>query len=98
KRQIDVLTREIENLKSAAPEKTPEASGNQGSFGLGPAASKIYGVTRGVSIGGYGEAIYQNFDRRRDDREPSDRTDSIDLARAVFYFGYKFGDHFLFNS
>jgi hypothetical protein len=98
RRQIDVLTREIENLKSAAPEKAPEASGSRGSFGLGPAASKIYGVTRGVSIGGYGEALYQNFDRKTDDGEPSDRTDSIDLARAVFYFGYKFDDHFLFNS
>jgi uncharacterized coiled-coil protein SlyX len=98
RRQIDVLTREIENLKSAAPEKAPEAEGSRGSHGLGPAASRIYGVTRGVSIGGYGEAIYQNFDRKRDDGEPSERTDSIDLARAVFYFGYKFDEHFLFNS
>jgi hypothetical protein len=98
RRQIDVLTREIENLKSTAPEKAPEASGSRGSFGLGPAASKVYGVTRGVSIGGYGEAIYQNFDKRTDGGEPSGRTDSIDLARAVFYFGYKFDDHFLFNS
>jgi hypothetical protein len=98
RRQIDVLTREIENLKSAAPEKAPEAKGNRGSFGLGPAASKIYGVTRGVSIGGYGEAIYQNFDRKRDDGERSEQTDTIDLTRAVFYFGYKFDEHFLFNS
>ena len=98
RRQIDVLTREIENLKSTAPEKAPEASGSRGSFGLGPAASKIYGVTRGVSIGGYGEALYQNFDRKSDDDEPSGETDSIDLTRAVFYFGYKFDDHFLFNS
>jgi hypothetical protein len=96
RRQIDVLTREIENLKSAAPEKPP--AGSRGAFGLGPAASKIYGMTRGVSIGGYGEALYQNFDRERDDGAPSDRTDSIDLARAVFYFGYKFDDRFLFNS
>ncbi|HEX9285946.1 MAG TPA: hypothetical protein VF999_01640 [Thermoanaerobaculia bacterium] len=96
RRQIDVLTREIENLKSAAPEKAP--TGTRGAFGLGPAASKIYGVTRGVSIGGYGEALYQNFDRERDDGTPSDRTDSIDLARAVLYFGYKFDEHFLFNS
>jgi len=97
RRQIDILTREIENLKSAAPEKAAPA-GARGAFGLGPAASKIYGVNRGVSIGGYGEAIYQNFDRRREDGSPSDRTDSIDLARAVFYFGYKFDEHFLFNS
>ena len=97
RRQIDVLTREIENLKSAAPEKAAPA-GARGAFGLGPAASKIYGVTRGVSIGGSGEAIYQNFARWRDDGAPSDRTDSIDLARAVFNFGYKFDDRFLFNS
>jgi hypothetical protein len=97
RRQIDVLTREIENLKSAAPEK-PAPSGARGSHGLGPAASKVYGLTRGVSIGGYGEVLYQNFSDERDDGEPSDRTDTIDLQRAVFYFGYKFDEHFLFNS
>jgi hypothetical protein len=97
RRQIDVLTREIENLKSTAPEK-PAPSGSRGAFGLGPAAAKVYGLTRGVSIGGYGEVLYQNFDEKRDDGVPSDRTDTIDLARAVFYFGYKFDDHFLFNS
>ena len=97
RRQIDVLTREIENLKSAAPEK-PAPSGSRGAHGLGPAASKVYGLTRGVSIGGYGEVLYQNFADEREDDEPSDRTDTIDLQRAVFYFGYKFDDHFLFNS
>jgi cell division protein FtsB len=97
RQQIDVLTREIENLKSAAPEK-PAPSGSRGTFGLGPAASKVYGLTRGVSIGGYGEVLYQNFDEERDDGTPSDRTDTIDLLRAVFYFGYKFDEHFLFNS
>ena len=97
RRQIDVLTREIENLKSAAPEK-PAPPGSRGTFGLGPAASKVYGSTRGVSIGGYGEVLYQNFDEDRDDGAPSGRTDEIDLLRAVFYFGYKFSDRFLFNS
>jgi outer membrane murein-binding lipoprotein Lpp len=98
RRQIDVLTREIENLKSAAPEKAPEAQGTRGPFGLGPAASRVYGLTRGVSIGGYGEVLYQNFDDDREDGETSGRTDEIDLVRAVFYFGYKFDDRFLFNS
>ncbi|HEV8610667.1 MAG TPA: hypothetical protein VGS98_11465 [Thermoanaerobaculia bacterium] len=97
RRQIDVLTREIENLKSAAPEK-PTPTGSRGAFGLGPAASKVYGSTRGVSIGGYGEVLYQNFDDEREDGAASGRTDTIDLLRAVFYFGYKFDDHFLFNS
>ncbi|HEX9147605.1 MAG TPA: hypothetical protein VF958_00460 [Thermoanaerobaculia bacterium] len=97
RRQIDVLTREIENLKSAAPEKATPA-GERGAFGLGPAASKVYGSTRGVSIGGYGEVLYQNFATERENGSKSGRTDTIDLARAVFYFGYKFDDHFLFNS
>lgn len=96
RRQIDVLTKEIENLRTAVPEKAP--SGPRGAFGLGPAASKIYGVTRGVSIGGYGEVLYQDFDDRRDDNAASGRTDEIDLVRAVFYFGYKFDDRFLVNS
>lgn len=97
RRQIDVLTREIEDLKSAAPE-TATPAGQRGSRGFGPAASKVYGVTRGVSIGGYGEVLYQNFDENREDGAPSGRTDEIDLLRAVFYFGYKFSDRFLFNS
>jgi hypothetical protein len=97
RRQIDVLTREIENLKSAAPEKAAP-SGSRGAFGLGPAASKVYGSTRGVSIGGYGEVLYQNFSDERENGSDSGRTDTIDLLRAVFYFGYKFDDHFLFNS
>lgn len=96
RRQIDVLTKEIENLKTAVPETT--LSGPRGAFGLGPAASKIYGVNRGVSVGGYGEVLYQNFDDRREDGVASGRTDTIDLVRAVLYFGYKFDDRFLFNS
>jgi hypothetical protein len=96
RRQIDGHTREIENLKTAAPESAP--SGPRGAFGLGPAASKVYGVNRGVSVGGYGELLYQNFDDRRDDGAASGRTDEIDLVRAVLYFGYKFDDRFLFNS
>ncbi len=97
RRQIDVLTREIENLKSAAPEKAAP-SGARGAFGLGPAASKVYGSTRGVSIGGYGEVLYQNFSDERENGGVSGRSDTIDLLRAVFYFGYKFDDRFLFNS
>ena len=96
RRQIDVLTKEIENLKTAVPETAP--SGPRGAFGLGPAASKIYGVNRGVSVGGYGELLYQNFDDRREDGAASGRTDEFDLVRAVLYFGYKFDDRFLFNS
>jgi hypothetical protein len=98
RRQIDVLTREIENLKSAAPEKAVASEKASEALGLGPAAAKVYGLTRGVSIGGYGEVLYQNFAGQRQDGAPSDLRDRIDLLRVVLYFGYKFNEHLLFNS
>ena len=58
--------------------------------GLGPAASKVYGVDSGVSLGGYGEAIYQNYS--------GDAGSTADFLRAVLYFGYRFDDNWLFNS
>ena len=96
-RRIDVLTREIENLKLG--EAAPAASAQEGGVhGLGPAASKVYGVKQGVSIGGYGEFLYQNFDGSLEDGTPSGETDSADLVRLVLYTGYKFNDRILFNS
>ncbi len=96
-RKIDVLTREIENLKLG--EAAPAASVEEGGVhGLGPAASKVYAVKQGVSIGGYGEFLYQNFDRSLEDGSPSGATDSADLVRLVLYTGYKFNDRILFNS
>jgi hypothetical protein len=96
-RKIDVLTREIENLKLG--EAAPAASAEEGGVhGLGPAASKVYAVKQGVSIGGYGEFLYQNFDGSLEDGSPSGATDSADLVRLVLYTGYKFNDRILFNS
>ena len=97
RRQVDTLTKEIETLKSGVPEKAPEAGGT-GVFGVGPAASKVYAVHRGVSIGGYGEFLYENFDSRAQNGSPSGRNNQVDLLRAILYFGYKFDDHFLLNS
>src|SRR5688572_29105325 len=67
-KRVDALALEIERLRigeAAAP-----AAGTRIS-GFGPAASKIYGIRRGVSIGGYGEMLYQNHDTRADDGAPS---------------------------
>ncbi len=58
--------------------------------GLGPAASKVYSAEGGLSIGGYGEGLYQVRN--------GSAADEIDLLRAVFYFGYRFSPHWLFNS
>jgi len=58
-------------------------------WGLGPAASKVYSVEQGLSIGGYGEFLFD---------APAGGTDTADAQRVVTYFGYKFDDHWVFNS
>ncbi|HEX9794868.1 MAG TPA: hypothetical protein VGC54_12875 [Planctomycetota bacterium] len=52
----------------------------------------------GVSIGGYGEMLYEHFPATRDDGAPLGRNDTIDLLRAVLYFGYEFDADWHFNS
>ncbi|HEU5179726.1 MAG TPA: hypothetical protein VFW45_02975 [Candidatus Polarisedimenticolia bacterium] len=93
--QIDALSREIEHLKigeAAAP------IAQEPVHGLGPAASKIYKVREGVSVGGYGELTYTDAAGRMDSGDPSGADDTLDLLRAVLYFGYKWNDRILFNS
>lgn len=69
----------------------PEKAALKSEFGLGPAASSVYRVKQGLSIGGYGEGSYTNF-------LGSDRRDQTDLQRLITYVGYKFSDSILFNS
>ncbi len=96
-KRIDALALEIERLRIGEAAATSAAA--QGAIaGFGPAASKVYAVKRGVSIGGYGEMLYQDVAARRDDGAPAGALDTLDLERAVFYFGYKWTDHLLFNS
>ncbi|HEX7253804.1 MAG TPA: hypothetical protein VF376_13055 [Thermoanaerobaculia bacterium] len=102
-RQIDVLAREIEQLKlgeaATAPALSPAPSQTQvASYGVGPSASKVYATKTGVAIGGYGESLYQNFAQKNQIGEPSSQTDQATQLRAVVYLGYKFDEHFLFNS
>lgn len=94
RRQMGVLAEEQERL-SLGDVFTP--IGDRVS-GLAPAASKIYAVDQGLSIGGYGEALYSDFDSRRDDGSASNRSDSADFLRLVTYIGYKFDSTWLFNS
>jgi hypothetical protein len=95
RRQIDIITRELEEMK-LGQELVVEA--DTGLYGLGPAASKVYRVGQGVSIGGYGEMLYENFAREREDGSSSDKKDQFDFLRGVVYVGYKVDDRFLFNS
>ena len=93
-RKIEILAAEVESLRIGKA----AVSADESVYGLGPAASKIYRTERGVSIGGYGEMAYANFDSTDEGGVPSGETDVFDFLRAVVYVGYKFNDRFLFNS
>lgn len=97
-RQIEILTREIEQLKLGEAAAPAPSTAEVSSRGVGPAAAKVYGAKRGVSIGGYGEALYQNFSRHDQSGGPSNADDQVTLLRAVLYVGYKFDDHFVLNT
>ena len=58
----------------------------------------MYAVDQGVSIGGYGEMLYESFDSTREDGSRSNATDELDFLRAIVYVGYKFNDRIVFNS
>ena len=80
----------------APPAGTAQDAGQR--FGLGLSAAKVYGIKRGVSIGGYGEVLYQNFASKDQSGAPSGAQDQITDLRAVVYVGYKFDDHFVLNT
>lgn len=94
RRQIAAITAELEMLRLGTDIVVAESS----RFGFGPAASKIYSSQHGVSIGGYGETLYENFAGEREDGSPASSRDQLDALRAIVYVGYKFDDRFLFNS
>jgi hypothetical protein len=87
-----VLAEEFEKLKTNLT--VPEDVEYKSLYGLGPAASRVYGIKRGLSVGGYAEGYYSKL---VSDKTSSSR-DTSDLVRGVLYFGYKFNDWILFNS
>jgi len=92
--KIETITREIERLYLGRDVVVADSSVS----GFGPAASRVYRIDSGVSIGGYGEVLYQNFSAETEDGAAAGRTDVFDALRAIVYVGYKFNDKVLFNS
>jgi hypothetical protein len=90
-RKTDILSQEVEKLRTNLA--IPEEKQLKSAYGLGPAASKVYQVGKGLSIGGYGEAFYQDVVG-----DKGDAKSTADLERMVLYVGYKFTDKILFNS
>ncbi len=88
--QVQALTEELGRMRtdSAVPEEKPL----EGERGYAPAASKVFGVARGLSIGGYGELNYVN--PVADSTSPA----QTDALRFITYLGYKFSERIQFNS
>jgi hypothetical protein len=100
-RRIDILAAEIEAMKlgqAASPSQADSSGRTDARYGVGVSASKVYGVARGVSIGGYGEAVYDNFSSTDESGQPSGLVDRVDLLRVVAYLGYKFDDRWVLNT
>ncbi|MDC9728895.1 MAG: hypothetical protein PSN04_06140 [Methyloprofundus sp.] len=89
--KTNVLTEAVESMRTALI--LPEEKELKSSYGLGPAASKVYQVDQGLSIGGYGEINYQAL---VDDK--GSKNDNADLERFVLYLGYKYNDWLILNS
>jgi hypothetical protein len=93
-RQMEAVSRELERLRLGQDVVRADSSVQ----GLGPAASRVYRVDQGVSVGGYGEVLYENFAADAQDGSAAGLVDQFDALRAIVYVGYKFDDRLLFNS
>ncbi len=93
-RKIAILSQELEGQKSGGI--IPEAA--EGKHGFAPAASKVYGIKSGLSIGGYGEMLYENFASRLENGSYSPKSNSVNFYRQILYVGYKFSDRIVLNT
>lgn len=94
-RRIDLVAAELEKIRTGA---THEPAVAEGQRGFAPAASKVYSAASGVSIGGYGELVFEGFSDRDESGGDAGRRDQLDFLRHVLYAGYKFDDKWLLNS
>lgn len=90
-RRQDILTDEVRKLRDTLV--LPETKELKSAYGLGPAASKVYSLQRGLSIGGYGEFNYRNAVS-----DKGTTRDEFDFLRMVLYVGYKFNDWIVLNT
>lgn len=90
-RKTQTLAEEVERKR--VEEHIPTLAELKPQYGLAPAASRVYAITRGLSLGAYGEANYRKFVS-----ETGSNRDTADFLRLVAYLGYKFNDWMIFNS
>lgn len=87
---IDALADDLD-LGAAQDPAAQDLTAPVAGRGLDAHAARVYSLPAGVSLGGYGEVVYRNFDGGMN-------TDEFDLQRVVLYVGYKFEDRWVFNS
>jgi hypothetical protein len=90
---VEILTDEVQKLRERLV--LPEKEDYKSVFGLGPAASKVYALQSGLSVGGYGE-LY--LERKVKDKVEGRDHNTGDLLRYVQYLGYKFSDKLVMNA
>ena len=78
-RRIEAVTRELERMQLGG--EVVQADTSIG--GLPYGASKVYQIQQGVSIGGYGELLYENYADELESGAAASRTDQFDALRAI---------------
>ena len=94
-RKLQILSQELESQKTNS---VVFAGSGEVQKGMAPAASKVYESKGGLSIGGYGEMVYQSFENRLQNGTTGVGGKTVDAQRFVLYTGYKFSDRIVFNS
>ncbi|HEX9081606.1 MAG TPA: hypothetical protein VF768_04960, partial [Holophagaceae bacterium] len=94
-RRLDAMSRQLESDQAGTVMPSVPSDGR---FGMAPSASKVYGAPAGLSIGGYGEFLYQGQASTLQDGTRVGTSKSVDALRMVLYTGYKFSDRIVFNS
>jgi hypothetical protein len=98
RRRLELLASEVEQLRSGEETRTPLTDEQRRLLGLGPSAAAVYEKKGGVSLSGYGEMLYENFDSGDQSGASNGPASKIDFLRAILYAGYRFNDRFIFNS
>lgn len=94
-RKVEILSRELEAQKTGA---TMPAAPEKGSHGMAQAASKVYESKGGLSIGGYGEFLYQAKENKLQDGSTGVGEKNLDALRLILYTGYKFNESIVLNT
>lgn len=92
--RLALLAEEVRRLREQIALPTTDAELTS-AHGMGPAASKVYHATSGLSLGGYGEFY---FEAPVEQTDATGLANTADLYRFISYVGYKFGPRIVMNT